>query len=351
MKIRHLRLRDFRGYRSLDLGLKDGVLLFYGPNGAGKSNLAEAIYLLSTGRSFRTNEDASLIRHGEKEAFLEAELERGPHLRTISLSLGKEGKKFSLNGKPLRKLSELPLVAGASAFSPKDVGIFKGSPSNRRAFLDSSISREDGLYLEALVGYHKVLKDRNAALKAPSKDLRLIKALNVPLIKCAETIVRARSAFVDKAGKTFLELTSRLFGEGREVRLEYKPFVPLEDFTKKAPEYYEKNLEADMTYGMTTGGIHREDFRVKLDGKDAGEFASQGESRLLAIALRLIPCFMKEEGPLAILDDALSELDGKHSKALLGLLQELPQAILTGTQKEENATTIEIHDHQLKEVA
>ncbi len=336
MRVASLRLRDFRNYPRLDIAFGKGVNLIHGPNGSGKTNILEAVYALSVGRSFRTDSDLPLIAYGKKEAYAEARVLRGSGSYRVASCFSKEGKKVTVDGKPLRKLSSLIGRLNALLFYPEDVGLFLGSPSARRSFLDLCISREDKDYLKALSDYGKLLKDRNALLKEEEPDLAAIEAVTQRLIAVSAPVERKRSAYLSGLSEAIGTTSSALYGEDKRALLLYKPFVDEgHDYGEAAGNYYRQSLESDLRYGATQGGIHREDFRMLLNGKDIGLYGSQGENRMGALALKLAPYELlrgSENEPVVLLDDVLSELDAAHRDRLFGLLRSYEQTIITSAE-------------------
>ena len=336
MILTHIRLRDFRGYETLDLAFDPGRNYVLGPNGSGKTNLVEAIHYLSLARSFRTSEDAHLIRHGCESALIEAEVYEGQLRRKLSIEIGKAGKRITLNGKALRRLSELATLVNVIVFSPADAAIFYGSPGERRTFLDVGISKQSEDYFRLITRFNGLLKQRNAALKRPNPDQGIINALTEQIIDVAEPIVRYRSMYVSSLNSCLPTVLGRLRGDQIPCELVYRTFVKDDgNFRENARKAFSEALEGDLIRKSTSIGPQREDFSFRLDGRDISEFGSQGENRMAALALKLSPFLLVENGdkkPICVLDDVLSELDAGHRERLLILLEEWGQTFLTATE-------------------
>lgn len=347
MTLTRLRLLNFRNYESLDLSFDEGVNAVLGRNGSGKTNLAEAVHYLSLARSFRSSDDEPLIRHGCETAVLEAEISEGELRRTLEIEIGKGAKRVKLNGKPLRRLSELSRLVNVLLFCPSDVALFTGSPSERRNFLDVSLSKQSSDYFRLISRYGATLKERNALLKQARPDLALLDVLTDQLIDLEEPLVSYRSLFLSNLESTLPGVLSRLRGEATGAELIYRPFVkPGDGFKERAKKAYEASKESDLLHRSTSVGVHREDFSFRFNGKDVATYGSQGENRMAALALKLSPYYLiekEERKPICVLDDVTSELDAKKIENLLALLKDFHQTFLTTTDITiENATYIDV---------
>lgn len=350
MILTSLRLRDFRGYERLDLTFDPKRNFLVGPNAAGKTNLAEAIHYLSLARSFRTQEDGNLIREGKDAAYIEAEVVEGSFHRVIGIEIGKQKKRITLNGKPLRRLSELSKVVNVIAFVPADAAIFYGSPGERRNYLDIGLSKQSEDYFRLISRFNGLLKQRNAALKRTNPDRLFLQTLTEQLIDVSEPIVRYRSMFVASLNAELPGLLAKLRGDSLPCEIVYRSFVKDDGhFRENAQKAYDDALEGDLIRKSTSIGLQREDFSFRLKGKDISEFGSQGENRMAALALKLCPYLLIEDPdkkPICVLDDVLSELDQDHRERLLHLLGEWGQTFLTATETDiHGETVIDISAH------
>ena len=290
MILTHLELTNFRNYEKLAIDFERGLSLFLGPNGVGKSNLAEAIHYLSLARSWRTNEDRLLIKEGAEEATIFAKIEEGSFRRSISITIGKEGKRIEVNGKKVRKLSELSALCNVIGFSPADVPLFMGSPGERRDFLDVTIAKQSQEYLALLTRYGKLLKERNAALKEERPDESLIDILGGQMASLIEPIVTYRASAISSLNRVLPGILKELRGEDGQAKLVYRPCVAMgEGFGERAHALFENAKEGDLRRKSTSVGVQREDFSFLLDGKDLADYGSQGDrtSRLAGTALRI----------------------------------------------------------------
>jgi DNA replication and repair protein RecF len=347
MTITRLELRDWRNYRALSIDFADGLTVVVGPNGSGKSNLVEAIHYLSLAHSWRTDEARSLIRVGAESATVSASLVEGDLNRRISVALSGKGRRIEVNGKPIKRLSELSRLVNVILFAPPDTGLFTGSPGARRGFLDVSLSKQSLDYFSLIGRFNRLLEERNAALKRSHPDLTYVGVVTGRLIEVQDSIVRYRSLYIGQINELLSGLASRLYGEKRTAKVAYRPFAPVGDsFKEVAKKLYGRSLESDLVRKCTLVGIHHEDFALLLDGKDVAQYGSQGENRLAAIMLRLAPFFLIEDPdkkPIVVLDDVYSELDSEHSSRLTALLKDLGQTFVTAAKLDiEGASYVDV---------
>ena len=355
MIVKSLTLKNFRNHDYLSYDFTKGLNLLTGPNGAGKTNIVEALYYLSLARSFRVNDDCDLIKKGKERAEIDAVVSEGELNRKIRIIISKEGRQVFLNGKPVSRLSDLSKSMNVVLFEPKDVMLFRGSPRGRRSFLDISISKQSTPYFEYLSRYDKVLKERNEILKSDNPNPILLETTTEMLVKLCGPIVSYRQMYVKDINDILIKLTRALTGAKDTIEVIYKPFVDYDDdFIKNATEAFTRAEETDLKKKATSIGIHREDISVSLNGRDIGEFGSQGENRIAALALKLSPYFLiedKDKRPIVALDDVMSELDQTHRQRLITFLKKFEQVFITATRLEvEGVSHYQLKKKDKKEV-
>ena len=336
MIVKSLLLRNFRNHTYLTFDFSLGINVITGPNAVGKTNIIEAIHYLSLGQSFRTSEISDLIQKGNEQAKIEVKIQEGQIERNITAVLLKTGHAISINGKPVRKLSELSKYVNVIVFEPKDVLLFRGSPRERRNFLDISISKKSPNYLQYLSSYDKLLKERNELLKLSKLDENLLDINTEMLIKTSHAIVKYRKAYIEDINDILNKITRALTGTCEKFELHYYPYIqPNNEFETNARNAFKKALENDLVKKATSIGCQREDFSMSLNDREIGEFGSQGENRIAALALKLAPYFLiedKEKRPIVVLDDVMSELDETHKNNLINFLKRFEQVFITGTK-------------------
>ena len=355
MVIKTLSLKNFRNHSYLSYEFSPNLNVLTGPNAAGKTNVVEAIYYLSMARSFRTAEDIDLIQKGKDRAEIDATCAEGDLNRKIRIVITEAGKQVFINGKSISKISELSNCMNVLLFEPKDVLMFKGSPKVRRNFLDINLSKKSQPYLDYITRYNKVLKDRNDLLKSGNVDPVLLETTTEMLVKLSGPIVSYRQMYVKDINDILIKITRALTGEEGKLEINYKPFIEYgKDFQKEALEAFKRAEERDLHQKATTIGVHREDFSISLNGRDIGDFGSQGENRIVALALKLSPYFLiddKEKRPVIVLDDVMSELDLAHRQRLIKFVKKFDQVFITATKLEvDGASQYQIKKKEKKEV-
>lgn len=347
MIITKLILRNFRNYERLETRFSPKLNVIVGDNAEGKTNIVEAIHFLSLARSFRTTETSELIKNDRQFATIEARVEEDTIHRNIVAILTPSSKKITCNKKPIRKISELSSLINVIVFEPKDALMFNDSPLVRRNFLDINLSKKSPVYLESLMTFDKLLKERNSLLKEDNIDEVQLNVVTSQLINTEETLCRYRQTYVNEINNILSKIIVSIKGFKEEARLEYYPFVKVDaDFVQNAIRAYERNKESDIKHKITQIGIHREDMKMILNGKDISTHGSQGENRIAVIALKLAPYFLiedKDKKPIVVLDDVMSELDKTHQDKLLKFLEKLEQVFITSTKLNvKNASIYEV---------
>ena len=349
MIIKNLSVRNFRNHLKADLEFSPGLNLIVGKNASGKTNIAEAIYYLSLARSFRGVEDEDIINRKCEYSQIDSTVIEGESKRNIRILITKKGRSVLVNGKKVSKLSDLTKCVNVLLFEPKDVMLFRGSPKERRNFLDINLSKQFPIYLEYISRYEKVLRQRNEVLKSQNIDQKLLESTTELLVKYAGPIINYRAMFIKDINDILIKITRTLTGAKDKIEISYRPFVNMStDYQKDAMDAYNRALENDLKHKATSVGIHREDISVSLNGREIGTFGSQGENRLVALALKLSPYFLikdKDKKPVVVLDDVMSELDKNHHAQLIKFLRKFEQVFITDTKLEiEGATRIELND-------
>ena len=335
MQIKQLNLKNFRNHQSLSFDFSERVNAITGPNAVGKTNIVESIYYLSLAKSFRTDEDADLIKKNQDKAEINATIVEGEITRKIKVIITRNGRSVMINGKPISNRQELFKVVNVILFQPKDVMLFSGPPMDRRNFLDISISKKSSIYLDYISRYKKVLKERNDLLKADQINQTLLDVTTEMLVKLSGSIISYRQMYVKDINDILNKITRALTGENETFELKYYPFVPYDaNFTDNARKAFKRAEESDFKHKQTSIGIHREDISIGLNGRDIATFGSQGENRIAALALKLSPYFLiddKDKRPIVVLDDVMSELDSNHQNRLIKFLKKFNQVFITGT--------------------
>lgn len=327
MTLRRLQLRDFRNYAALDLELEPGISVFAGANGQGKTNILEAVCYLGLLRSFRTLRNDDLRRTGARGFTVEGELELG-NRRPLRLAVGhqEDRRHLSLNHLAVARVSEFIGQFLCVPFVPEDAEMLGGAASERRRFLDISLCQSRPPYLVALQRYLAALKARNAILRRrhPHPQPGFLQAYDTLLVREGTTLIHERHEFIGRLNAALEQLSPQFFHDGRQIRLRHACTIAKDPGTEaddalaaKFAEALKSRLPRDLEEGHTRCGPHRDDLEVELGGRPVAQFASGGERRIAALALRLAALgILREEEErfggrpvVLLLDDVFGELD------------------------------------------
>ena len=345
MRIKNLLLKNFRNYREERFEFGEGLNILTGRNAQGKTNCAEAVFYLCTGTSPRARRDRQLIRNGCDEACIAAQCTGAYGDISLSATIGEKSRELRVNGNKITRNADLLGNLYAVFFSPQELRLIQDGPDERRRFLNISLSQLSRAYYTALSRYNRILEQRNNLLK--NSDLRLVlETLPVwdeQLCLYAATIARRRADYLFQLAPLAAE-THSFLTDGREV-LEISPEKRYkgdeEQLKSRLYDELRNNYERDIRLGFTASGPHRDDIDIKIDGADAKTYASQGQTRTAALAIKLaeVEIFKSASGeyPVLILDDVLSELDLARRKKLVERTTGL-QTILTCTHAERVLT-------------
>lgn len=349
MVIRQLRLQDYRNYPCVAFSPSEGITVFHGVNGAGKTNLLEAIHLCCLGRSHRTSQDRELIRQGSAWGSVQLQVMRDDGRHEVMVKLWaqqKRAKQIALNGKPAARIGEMMGHVNCVMFSPEDLELIKEGPALRRRFMDMQLSQLRPSYFYALQKYASTLNQRNALLRAmaaPGANKNPAGQLEVwdeQLAREGAAITEHRRWFAkmmkEEAGKNY----GHISGVREEVfEAQYAGAL------SKSDKLYEGMLEGlyksrreDLRRCVTHFGPHRDDLHLTIKGRDMKNFASQGQMRTAALALRLSQLAMMRleigEAPILLLDDVMSELDPRRRALLLDRIEGV-QTFVTCTDRSD----------------
>lgn len=342
MKVNWLSVQDFRNYESARLELAaDGLTVVVGENGQGKTNLIEALAWLATLDSFRGAPNDALVRQGAKAAFVRAEADRDGRRLTLEAEIPSRGTpRVLVNGQPLKRSRDLLGAVRVSVFSPDDLALIKGGPSERRKLLDDALVALSTQHAETIANVERVLKQRGALLRSAGGKATpdVISTLDVWDTKLAEhgaVLVAARRSLAAQLEPVTAKAYASVAEGAAQIGLRYVPSwhsEPEQDDRSALHAALTAARTDDLRRGVTTIGPHRDELELHIGTLPARTHASQGEQRSLALALRLAVHEAVTDAtgaaPVLLLDDVFSELDPKRSAALVASLP-VGQAILT----------------------
>lgn len=323
--IKTVNIKNFRNHQQLELEFYKQFIYLYGDNGVGKTSVLESIYFAATTKSHRTNDANEMIRKQEQFAVVKIKTNQDK----FEVVLSKTGKRASINGVEKRRMSDFIGHLKVVLFAPEDLDLIKGTPSTRRQFLDLEWMQLNKNYLRQLNQYKQILKQRNMLLKKIklTDDYTFLDILGEQLYDVGIEIMESRKKFLERLNQ-HLEIIYPLFAN-HQIKLFYQPDVNDKQFRN----HLKKNQKQDIIYQNTLAGPHRDDFSVDFNGFEAKGYTSQGETRLIVIALKLALLKVIEEETkqpvVLLLDDVLSELDQDKQKIFLENLPQEHQIIMT----------------------
>ena len=341
MQIKNLSLQNFRNYENETFAFDGGLNILFGKNAQGKTNCAEAVFYLCTGTSLRIRHDRQLIRIGAPCAKIAADAETRYGKVRIEADIYEDRREIRINGARISRSADLMGHINSVFFSPGELRLIQDGPDERRRFMNMSISQTSPAYYTALLRYNKILDQRNALLKNRDVDLILdtLPVWDEQLCRYASIIVKKRTEFLEKLAPYAKELHAFLTDGAEELFIspDKKDGGGEGEIAAEMLKRLGRNYEKDIRLGFTTVGPHRDDIDFFISGKDAKAYASQGQTRTAALAVKLseVEIFRELSGeyPVLILDDVMSELDLPRRKKLLKRISSV-QTILTCTHAE-----------------
>lgn len=334
MKIKQLKLKNYRNYDLLELDFDPSTNILYGDNAQGKTNILESIYMCGTTKSHRGTKDRDMIRFGQEEAHIEAVIDKKGVPFEIDIHLKNNSPKgVAINKMPIRRAIELFGIVNIVFFSPEDLNIIKNGPSERRKFIDLELSQLDKVYLSDLTNYNRIVNQRNKLLKDVYDRKDLMETLDIwdlQLVNYGKKIIDRRNKFIVELNEIVGKVHEQLTGGKEHLQIYYEPSVSSMDFETNLI----KNREKDIKMKSTSVGSHRDDICFMADGLDIRKFGSQGQQRTAALSLKLseIEIVKKviNDTPILLLDDVLSELDKHRQNYLLDSISDI-QTLITCT--------------------
>jgi DNA replication and repair protein RecF len=355
MYLENLSLLNFKNYQEVEMTFSEQINCLVGENGTGKTNLLDAIHYLCLTKSAFNSVDSQNIKHGEDFFMLKGILKKDNKKFQINCSLKTGQKKnFQVNKVSYKKISEhigrFPVVM----IAPDDTELIKEGSENRRKFFDGILSQLDQFYLNELIKYNNILKQRNSLLKQFNErnyfDKDIIESYDLQIFQSGSKIFVKRKLFLEKFIPVFDSHYKNISNSKEAVSLEYSSDLLEENFEEK----YKKNIKKDILLQRTTKGIHKDDFIFKIGEHPLKKFGSQGQIKSFLIALKLaqFDCLKeeKEVPPLLLLDDIFDKLDELRIKKLIEMVarKSFGQIFLTDARPERTISIINTIDTDKK---
>lgn len=351
MFVTKLEVKGFKNLKNISINTHKKLNIFCGKNAQGKTNLVEAIWLCSGVKSFRNTKDRSMVDINGDVMNITLHFQNKEREQVIEYKMARSNVKekiTSINGIKLSSPSKLFGNLNCVVFTPEDLELSKGSPENRRKFLDLSVSQIKISYNKVISKYETLLEQRNTLLKnisqgkAKKEDLEI---WDVQLASMGAYISLLRYNYAKKLNTFAKKLYSEISGGKESLELKYQSTVysdmdNFSDYRGEMTEIYlnclEKNLNDDIRAGFTTKGVHRDDLCGYIDSLAVRDFASQGQHRSLALVMKLSQAYILmeeiDDSPCILLDDVLSELDLSRQKFVISKINDM-QVFITCCDK------------------
>ena len=333
MHLNKLSLRDFRNYVNLELDLAPGVNLIVGDNAQGKTNLLESISYLGTGRSFRAQRTAEMVRFGADFAELEGEIfsqERNQTIRWVLFPASRPRMLYR-NGAKKRSAADVAGVLPSVLFCPEDLMVLKAGASMRRRFGDNVLCQLRPTSEAALTESERILEQKSRILKDHAEHpevLAILPEYNARLCQVGALLISYRARFYDSLGKAAAVYHEQFSGGAEQSSLQYKtvstvtdPFAPIDVLRGQLEDHLDSHYRAELSSMQCLTGPHKDECDVMIDEIRLKSYGSQGQTRTAAISLKLAQRELMSrewgEEPVLLLDDVLSELDAKRQDFVL----------------------------------
>ena len=334
MYIKSINLENFRNYKNQNIEFINGINLFVGNNAQGKTNIIESIYISAFGKSYRTIKDLEIIKFDEEYSKISSNFIKNNTEQNIELYIDKNNRKvIKKDDVKINKLSDFVGNVLIVIFSPDSLDIVKGSPSKRREFIDMMCCQLSKSYLISHQEYTKCLKLKNSMLKQDFVDKQYIHILNEKMSDYIEKIVKFRENIICKLLEKSKTIHSLITQGKEEINLEY-----ISDFRglskNQIKDLLDKYLEIEIVKKSSLKGIQRDDLKININDLEVEKYGSQGQNRTALLTLKLanfeVLIDEKEEIPILLLDDIMSELDSNRISFLLKYIEKY-QSIITTT--------------------
>ena len=336
MHLSHLSLKNFRSYSELDLPLAPGITIFLGRNGEGKTNIVESILYMAFLSSHRTSGDLPLVKLGESAAYTRAKIQHPDREMLVELEINAEkANRARINQNPIRSQKELFGLLQCVYFSPEDMDLVRGDPTERRRFIDQILTLRSPRMAGVISDYERSVRQRNALLKTRA-SLTSLEPWDQQVAKFGAEIIAARLSLLTEFNPYFSKIYANISAE-KPAHITYKSSI--DNPSVNSQENYSvlintimerRNQELDR--GLTLVGPHRDDLILNLGDHLVKGYASHGESWSVALSLKLAAYeLLISEGskPILILDDVFSELDEERRTQLISLAQSAEQTFIT----------------------
>lgn len=328
-------IQNFRNHKHIQIDFKKGINVIWGENGSGKTAILEVVYTLSMGRSFRTRNHKETLKENADHQSLKGVFNSRTDTTEIKINQISSGqRRLFVNNIVLTKVKDLIGETPIVLLSPEEQLLTKGSPGDRRNYFDRIFSTISQEYLNILLAYQKLVKQRNALLqeirREPAK-LKAIEAWNEPLVSAGKKLYKIKNVIIRQFILELEIINNKYSKNDVELTIEFVPDGSAETLEKRL----EKSLNLDLAKGWTTTGPHRDDYGFLFNGRMLKKYGSQGEHKLALVLIKMaeIRAIKNKTGktPILMLDDFFDKLDFQRADEALSLLNGDYQTIITTT--------------------
>ena len=336
MFLRKIELKNFRNYEDLKLEFNKNINIFIGNNAQGKTNILESIYFLAVTKSHRCNKDNYLIKNDCIFSKIVGEVENNDRKNTYEIVINNEGKRVSINNNVFKRISDYLSNINVVMFCPDDLEIIKGTPSDRRKFLNIEIGQISNEYIIYLTKFNKVLKTRNEYLKNEHNiDFNYLDILTDELIDLNIKLYKYRKEFINDLNNYIVDIYKKISLK-EDIYVKYESFIDNEeDIVEDLREKYLRVRDSELNQKTTLIGVHRDNFSIYIDGKEINNYGSQGQHRVAILCLKLAEIEIYKQKynikPIILLDDIFSELDKKKKVNIIKYIDKDLQIFITST--------------------
>jgi len=332
----HLSLKNFRSYSELNLPLAPGITIFLGRNGEGKTNIVESILYMAFLSSHRTSGDLPLVKLGESAAYTRAKIQHPDREMLVELEINAEkANRARINQNPIRSQKELFGLLQCVYFSPEDMDLVRGDPTERRRFIDQILTLRSPRMAGVISDYERSVRQRNTLLKTRA-SLTSLEPWDQQVAKFGAEIIAARLSLLTEFNPYFSKIYANISAE-KPAHITYKssidnPSVNSQENYSALINTMAERRNQELDRGLTLVGPHRDDLILNLGDHLVKGYASHGESWSIALSLKLAAYeLLISEGskPILILDDVFSELDEERRTQLISLAQSAEQTFIT----------------------
>jgi DNA replication and repair protein RecF len=334
--ITNLNLNNYRSYTTLDLSLDPGVSIFVGKNGEGKTNIAEAVLYLTFLSSHRASGNTPLIKLGNQSAYIRAKVKYPEREILVELEInGDKANRAKVNQNQVRSQKEIFGIVQTIYFSPEDLDIVRGDPSERRRFIDQLLTLRSPRIAGVISDYERAVKQRNSLLKTRA-SADALNPWDKQVAELGGELITLRMLALDELKPIFNQVYKDI-SDTKPAEIVYKssienPSLSQDENSEKIMERLVNNRGAELDRGLTLTGPHRDDLLLILGDHAVKGYASHGESWSIALSLKLATYnLLKLDGlsPILILDDVFSELDEERRERLAEIAKSADQTIIT----------------------